>query len=90
MDRPQDIHWISLKRMLRYLAGTQTMGIILKSTNDFNISAYCDTDWATYTVDRCSHTGYMVYLGDSLITWCSKKQNIVSRSSTESEFRAIA
>lgn len=75
------IVWHKLKRMMRYLAGMQKLGIVLKKSLDFNISAFCDADWASNTVDRRSHTRYMVYVGKSLV---------VPQSSTEFMFMAVA
>lgn len=89
MEKPKDIHWIMMKRVLRYLSGTQNMGIVLKKSSICNISAYSDADWASDETDRKSQTGYLIYMGQSLVMWCSQKQSTVSRSSTESEFRAI-
>lgn len=62
----------------------------LKPSADLDISGFSDADWATNTEDRKSVAGYCVYLGESLITWSSRKQRAVSRSSTESEYRALA
>uniref|UniRef100_A0A3Q7EEG5 Reverse transcriptase Ty1/copia-type domain-containing protein n=1 Tax=Solanum lycopersicum TaxID=4081 RepID=A0A3Q7EEG5_SOLLC len=56
----------------------------------FEIKAYVDADWGRGPIDRCSSTGYCIFLGDSLISWRSKKQTLASRSSTESEYRALA
>ena len=51
---------------------------------------YTDVDYAGSITDRKSTSGYCVFLGDSLVTWRSKKQDRVSRSSAEAEFRALA
>ena len=54
------------------------------------MEAYTDTDYIGSIVDRRSITGYCTFLGGNLVTWRSKKQNVVSRSCVESKFRAIA
>ena len=55
-----------------------------------NLEAYTDADYAGSIVDRRSTTGYCTFLGGNLVTWRSKKQNVVARSSAEAEFRAMA
>ena len=54
------------------------------------LHAYSDADWASDPTDRCSITGFCFLLGTSLVLWRSKKQDAVSHSSTEAEYRALA
>ncbi|GJZ84109.1 uncharacterized mitochondrial protein-like protein [Tanacetum coccineum] len=56
----------------------------------FNLRAYCDVDWVGDSVTRKSTTGFCAFLGDSLISWKSKKQDVISKSSTEAEYRVMA
>lgn len=90
MHRPTDIHWQAVKRVLRYLAGTISHGIFLRSTSPLTVYAFSDADWACDGDDFLSTNAYIVYLGGSPISWSSKKQKSVSRSSTEAEYRAVA
>ncbi|GJS41311.1 uncharacterized mitochondrial protein-like protein [Tanacetum coccineum] len=62
----------------------------LVSSSSLEFRAYCDADWAGDSVTRKSTTGFCVFLGDSLISWKSKKQDIFSKSSIEAECRAMA
>ncbi|KAM1633178.1 hypothetical protein ACFXTN_010277 [Malus domestica] len=89
MQCPMESHYLAVKRILRYLNGTQQYGLQY-TKGDLELNAFSDADWAGDPNDRCSTTGLVVFLGSNPISWSSKKQNTVSRSSTEAEYRAIA
>ncbi|CAL9245770.1 unnamed protein product [Arabidopsis halleri] len=90
MHSPTTDHWQAAKRVLRYLAGTPTHGIFLSRNNSQSLHAFSDSDWAGDTDDYVSTNAYVVYLGNHPISWSSKKQKGVARSSTEAEYRAVA
>jgi histone deacetylase 1/2 len=94
MTSPTDVHYAAVKRILRYLQGTLQKGLFFSSTgalnNSVHIKAFCDADWAGEVIQRRSTTGFVVYLGLCPVSWQSKKQGTVSRSSTESEYRSLA
>ena len=90
MHSPQNSDWIRLKHLLRYLKGTIDYGLHIKRNPDLSITAYSDADWAGNAADRRSTGGYLIYLGCNLISWSSKKQPTVARSSTEAEYKAVA
>jgi hypothetical protein len=92
MHSPTTSHWTAAKRVLRYLKGSLNHGLhfTASSTGSLHLQAFCDSDWAGSPDDRRSTSGYGVYLGNSLVSWSAKKQAVVSRSSTESEYRAMS
>ncbi|XP_026452189.1 uncharacterized protein LOC113352596 [Papaver somniferum] len=90
MSAPRSTYYAVVLRILRYLKGTLYQGLQFSSKSDLTLRAYSDSDWEGDVTDRRSITGYCVFLGDSLISWRSKKQTIVSRSSAEAEYRALA
>uniref|UniRef100_A0A2N9IIA8 Uncharacterized protein n=1 Tax=Fagus sylvatica TaxID=28930 RepID=A0A2N9IIA8_FAGSY len=70
--------------------GTLFHGLHFSAQSPLTLRAYSDADWAGDPTDRRSTTGYCFLLGSSLISWRSKKQSVVARSSTEAEYRALA
>jgi hypothetical protein len=90
MHAPRDAHWTTVKRILRYIRGSMDLGLTISASPSVDIVAYSDADWAGCPDTRCSTSGYCVYLGSSLISWSSKRQPIISRSSAEAEYRAVA
>ena len=90
MHMPTEDHWQAAKRILRYLAGTPDHGIFFSANNKLVLQAYSDSDWAGDTDDYVSTNSYIIYLGQHPVSWSSRKQNGVPRSSTEAEYRAVA
>ncbi|XP_047342836.1 uncharacterized mitochondrial protein AtMg00810-like [Impatiens glandulifera] len=90
VESPTTTHWSAIKRILRYLRHTPHHGLLIRPSSSLNISALSDSDWAGCPDDRCSTTDYCIFLGDNLIFWNSKKQQVVARSSIESEYRDLA
>ncbi|KAJ9566010.1 hypothetical protein OSB04_001976 [Centaurea solstitialis] len=90
MHDPRLPHFNALKRILRYLKGTLSHGLHIKASAVDRLVAYSDADWAGCPNTRRSTSGFCVYLGDNLVSWSSKRQHVVSRSSAEAEYRGIA
>ncbi|XP_021979082.1 uncharacterized mitochondrial protein AtMg00810-like [Helianthus annuus] len=90
MHHPSIDHWQALKRIIRYIQGTADYGLTLSSCSDIPLRAYTDADWAGCPDTRRSTSGYCVYMGQNLLSWSSKRQSTISRSSAEAEYRAVA
>jgi hypothetical protein len=90
MHDPREVHLAALKRILRYVRGTIDLGRHIQRSQATDLVVYSDADWAGCPDTRKSTSGYAVFLGDNLVSWSSKRQNIVSRSSAEAEYRAVA
>lgn len=83
-----DIHWKAAKRVLRYLKGTIDYNIVYEKSS-LSITGYIDADWASDQLDRRSYTGYVFKIGNSAVSWESRKQRTVALSSTEAEYMAL-
>nr|GFA03183.1 ribonuclease H-like domain-containing protein [Tanacetum cinerariifolium] len=83
-------HFSALKQILRYVQGTLDYGLQLFSSTTDSLIAYSDTDWAGCLTTRRSTSGYCVFLGNNLLSWSSKRQPTLSRSSAKAEYRGVA
>ncbi|XP_016544555.2 uncharacterized mitochondrial protein AtMg00810-like [Capsicum annuum] len=90
LQDPKKSHMEAALRVVKYVKNQPGQGVLLSSNTDDRISAYCDADWASCPQTRWSVTGYFVKVGESLVSWKSKKQTTVSKSSAEPEFRSLA
>ncbi|KAJ0970933.1 hypothetical protein J5N97_018892 [Dioscorea zingiberensis] len=90
LHSPTTQHLTAVKRILRYLKYTANHGLSVNKSSSELVSAFSDADWAGCPDDRRSTSGFAVFLGTNLISWSSKKQATVSRSSTEAEYKALA
>lgn len=90
MHSPRDTHWSAVKRILRYLKNTLHHGLLIRKSSSPRLRAFSDADWAGCPDDRKSTGGYCIFFGDNLISWSSKKQLTIARSTTEAEFKALA
>ena len=90
LQTPRHPHWAAVKRILRYVSSTISHGVHLRPSSTSLLSAFSDADWAGSSDDRRSTGGYAIFYGPNLIAWSARKQATVSRSSTESEYKALA
>ena len=90
LQTPRHLHLAVVRRIIRYVQDTSSRGLFFPVGNSTCLAAYSDADWAGCADTRHSITGWCVFLGDALISWKSKKQDKVSKSSTESEYRAMS
>jgi hypothetical protein len=90
MEHPVETHMMAAKRILRYLKGTMELGILYKKGESRKLLAYSDSDYGGDIDDRKSTSSYVFMLGSGAIAWSSRKQPIVTLSTTEAEFIAAA
>ncbi|XP_062165030.1 uncharacterized mitochondrial protein AtMg00810-like [Alnus glutinosa] len=88
MHNPTFVYFTTAKRVLRYLKGLVDYGLYYcKSPLILNV--FYDADWAGNPNDRCSTSGYGIFLVFNLLSWSAKKQSVVSRSSTEAKYHSM-
>ncbi|XP_042983205.1 uncharacterized mitochondrial protein AtMg00810-like [Carya illinoinensis] len=90
MHNPKIPHWQAVKRILRYLKLTSNFGLYFSKSSPLTLSAFSDADWAGCPDDRKSIGGFCIFFGNNLVSWGSKKQPTIARSSTEAEYKAVA
>ncbi|GJT75050.1 ribonuclease H-like domain-containing protein, partial [Tanacetum coccineum] len=90
MHDPREPHFSALKRILWYVCCTLTSGLQLYSSTTSSLVAYSDADWAGCPTTQRFTYGYCVFLGNNLLSWSSKRQFTLSRSSAEAEYRGVA
>ena len=90
MQQPSMHHWSAVKRVLRYLKGTCTYGILIRKSTSLNLHTFVDADWVVDVNDHTSTSAYLIFLGDTPISWSSETQRTIARSSTEAEYRSVA
>ena len=83
-------HWSAVNRVLRYLKGMFTHGILIRKSAFLNLHAFVDADWAGDVNDRTSTSSCFIFFGATPINWSSKKQMTVTHSSTEAKYRSVA
>jgi hypothetical protein len=90
MHDPREPHLTAAKRILQYLQGTLDHGLLLHRASTSDLIVYTNADWVGCPDTHRSTSGYTVFLGDNLVSWSSKCQNVVSRLSAKAEYRIVA
>jgi hypothetical protein len=91
MHDPREPHFTAVKRILRYLQGTSDFGLFIdRASSPTTLTVYTDADWVGCPDTRRSTSSYAAFLGTTLVSWNSKRQQTVSRSSAEAEYRVVA
>eukprot|EP00253_Pinus_taeda_P013917 PITA_13917 len=87
---PKETHLQAVKRIFKYIQGTQNYGLWYPRDTDLTFHAYTDADWAGSVDDRKSTSGGAFFMGSRLVSWFSKKQSSIALSTAEAEYVAAA
>ena len=90
MHDPRKQHMEAAYRILKYLKGSPGKGLWFRTCGHLRIEGYCDADWTSCLDDRRSTSGYCIFVGGNPVSWHSKKQEVVARSTAKAEYRAMA
>ncbi|GAA0143379.1 transmembrane signal receptor [Lithospermum erythrorhizon] len=90
MQAPSEANCTTTTHVVKYLRGTISHGLTYAAGTSLSVQAYCDADWAKCSITRRSVSGYCILIGSSLVSWKSKKQTTISKSSAEAEYRSAA
>ena len=89
MSSPTVDHWVVVERILCYLKGAPGCGILYNNHGHNKLECFTNADLVGSKEDKRSTSGYCMFVGGNLVSWRSKKQSVISRSSAESEYRAM-
>ncbi|XP_016749573.1 secreted RxLR effector protein 161-like [Gossypium hirsutum] len=90
MTNPTEEHMAAANRILKYLKKTPGHGLMFKKTQNKTVKIFTNSSWAGDLTERRSTSGYCTFVWGNLTTWRSEKQSVISRSSAEAKFRALA
>ena len=90
VSSPQVPHLEAVHHLLRYLKSALGQSLFFSSSSNLFLTAYVDADWGSCVDTHQSTSGFCIFLGEALVSWKSKKQATIARSSTEAKYRAMA
>ncbi|XP_039025618.1 secreted RxLR effector protein 161-like [Hibiscus syriacus] len=90
MQAPLDVHFQAVKRIFHYLQGTVDFGLRFTPSLRMALTGFVDANWGSNVDDRQSTSGFCIYFCGNLVSWNSRKQHVVARSTTKAEYRSVA